>query len=138
VHVRRNPYDVYRSNRHLYKTIIPLIRLQRRDGTDWDARMVGQYKEFHAAFFAERGLIPAGRYHEVAFEDLEKDPVGQVRGTYDALGLPGFAEAEPRLRAYVDSIAQYRKNSYHALDPATRQLVAREWGRCFEAWGYPV
>ena len=138
VHIHRDPYDVYRSGRHLYKTIIPLIRLQRGDGTDWDARMVEQYKEFHAAFFAERGLIPAGCYHEVAFEEVEKDPVAQVRATYEALGLPDFAEVEPRLRAYVDSISTYKKNAYHELDPATRQLVAREWGRCFEEWGYPV
>jgi hypothetical protein len=64
--------------------------------------------------------------------------VGQVRATYEALGLPDFAEAEPRLRAYVESISQYRKNRYHELDPATRQLVAREWGRCFGEWLYPV
>ena len=138
VHIHRNPYDVFRSGRHLYKTIIPLLRLQGDDGIDWDGRMVEQYKEFHAAFFAERHLIPPGCYHEIAFEELEKDPAGQVRRTYEALGLPEFAEAEPRLRAYVESIAAYKKNAYHQLDPATRQRVAREWGRCFEEWGYRV
>jgi hypothetical protein len=137
VHVHRNPYDVFRSNRHLYETIIPLIRLQRSDGIDWSARMVAQYKEFHEAFFAERRLIPAGRYHEMAFEELEKDPVGQMRIAYGSLGLPSFAETEPGLRAYVESVAGYRKNAYRQLDPATGEMVWREWRRCFEEWGYP-
>ena len=42
-------------------------------------------------FFAERPLIPAGRYHEIAFEDLERDPVGQLREIYAKLDLPDFS-----------------------------------------------
>jgi hypothetical protein len=138
VHIHRNPYDVFRSGRHLYATILPLVRLQRHEGIDWEGRMIEQYKEMHEAFFAQRGLIPAGCYHEMAFEALEQDPVGQVRAAYEALGLPDFAVAEPKLREYVRSIAGYRKNAYRELDRDSRQRVAREWGRCFEEWGYPT
>ena len=136
VHIHRNPYDVFRSCRHLWKTVLPLIRLQRSDTTDWDARTIRVYKEMHEAFFAQRPLIRLGRYHEIAFEDLEKDPLGQVRRTYESLGLPDFAHLEPRLRAYVDSIAKYQKNTYTPLPAEIRQRIATEWGRCFEVWGY--
>ena len=108
------------------------------DGIDWEGRLVRQYRQMHEAFFAERRLIPPGRYHEVCFEDLENDPVNEVRRLYEALSLPDFAHAEPRLREYVASISGYRKNAYRPLDAAVRQRVAREWGRCFEEWGYPV
>jgi hypothetical protein len=136
VHIHRNPYDVFRSCRHLWKTVIPMIRLQRSDATDWDERTIRVYKEMHEAFFAQRPLIPAGCYHEIAFEGLEKDPLGEIRRTYESLRLPDFAHVEPGLRAYVDSIAQYQKNTYSPLPAETHQRIASEWGRCFDEWGY--
>ena len=66
------------------------------------------------AFFEERGLIPAGHFHEVGFERLEADPIGEVGRIYEALGLPDFGHVEPALRRYVDSIAGYRKNAFSA------------------------
>ena len=136
VHIHRNPFAVYQSCLHLCETVPPMIRLQPTDRTDWEAQIIRQYTEMHERFFAERPQIPAGRYHEVCFEELEKDPVGPVRALYKALGLPDFAHVEPRLREYADSISGYRKNAYQDLDPAARQRVAREWCRCFEEWGY--
>ena len=136
VHIHRNPFVVYQSCLHLCDTVPPLLRLQRTDGMDWESQIVRQYREMHDRFFEERHLIPAGRYHEVCFEDLEKDPVAQVRGLYEALGLPDFGHVEPRVREYVTSISTYRKNVYQELDPVARQRVAREWARCFDEWGY--
>jgi omega-hydroxy-beta-dihydromenaquinone-9 sulfotransferase len=136
VHIHREPYTVYQSCLHLYEAAMPMMRLQRTDGVDWEGRVIRQYREMHDALFAERDLIPPGRYHEVCFEDLEKDPAGQVRALYEALRLPDYAHVEPRLREYVASIASYRKNAYVDIDPATRQRIAGEWGRYFKAWGY--
>jgi LPS sulfotransferase NodH len=90
------------------------------------------------AFFAQRTLIPAGRLHEIRYEDLEADPLGQLRGMYDALQIGDFAAAEPAIRTYLDSIADYEKNRYLELEPAWKAEVARRWRRCFDEWGYAV
>jgi hypothetical protein len=37
-------------------------------------------------------------------EDLERDPIGQMRGVYEALALPDFAKVEPALGRYVDTL----------------------------------
>ena len=137
VHIHRNPYDVFRSTQHLMKSIAPWWALQRPDHADLDNRILRQYREVYDAFFEERGLIPQGHYHEVGFEDLEADPIGQVRGFYDGLGLPDFAQAEPALRQYVASIAGYKKNALTTIPAELRERIAREWWRCFEEWGYP-
>jgi hypothetical protein len=42
-----------------------------------------------------KSLIPAGNLHEVRFEDLELDPLGEVAQTYKALGLTSWASVEP-------------------------------------------
>jgi len=45
---------------------------------------------------------------------------------------------EPKLRGYVSSLRDYRKNRYEGLPPNVRERVARAWRRSFEEWGYPL
>jgi LPS sulfotransferase NodH len=138
VHIRRNPFDVFRSTQHLIRNgITPVWTLQRPDYRDLDDRIIREYKEVYGAFFEERGLIPRGRIHEVSFEGLEADPIGQVRKTYEALALPDFKAIEPTLQRYVESLAGYKKNVFPDLPAELRARIAGEWRRCFEEWGYP-
>jgi hypothetical protein len=101
-------------------------------------RSLRQYREVYDVFFEERGLIPKGHFHEIGFEALEADPIGQVRGMYEALALPDFGHVEPALRRYLAAIAGYRKNTLPELPAELRSRLAREWRRCFDEWGYPV
>jgi hypothetical protein len=138
VHIHRDPYTVFQSMVRTYVTGLPFGRLQRTNQIDWVERALRQYRELYDAFFDERGLIPGGHFHEMSFAALEKDPVGEVRRLYQALDLPDFEIVEPRLRAYVHSLAGYRKNTFPALAPEVRRRIAGEWRRCFDEWGYPV
>ncbi len=138
VHIRRNPYDVFRSMQHWMRTGTPVWALQRADFKELDDRMIRQYREVFEVFFEERGLIPKGRLHEMSFEELEADPVEQLRAMYEALSLPDFGHVEPALRCYLTTIARYRKNTLPELSADLRSRVASEWRRCFEEWGYPV
>jgi hypothetical protein len=138
VHIHRNPYDVFRSTRHMVRTATPWWALQRPDYDDLEKQAFRQYREVYDAFFEERGLIPKGHFHEIAFEALEADPLGQVQGIYEALAPPDFRHVEPALRRYVESLSGYKKNTLPELPADVKLRVAREWSRCFEEWRYPV
>ena len=86
-------------------------------------------------FFADRALIPAGNLAEVRFEDLERDPLGEMHRLYQALSLPGFAQAEAPLRRYIAGQASYRKNGF-ALSETEHERVARHWTFAFAELGY--
>jgi hypothetical protein len=116
----------------------PWWALQRPDYGDLEERSFRQYREVYDVFFEERGLIPKGHFHEVGFEALEADPIGQVRGIYEALALPDFGHAEPALRRYLAAFAGYTKNTLPELPEKLRSRVAEERQRCFAEWGYPV
>ena len=139
VHIHRNPYDVFRSARHTLLTAGPWWQLQRPDyhqDDRIDRQLIQQGKTLYDGYFAQRSLIPAGRLHDLAFEDLERDPVQQVRNTYEALALPDFGYVERKIRAYVDSLAGYKKNSFAELPDDLRRWVYHEWKQCFDAWAY--
>jgi len=136
VHIRRHPFDVFRSMKKMLAAAIRFWQVQKADCVDWEQRTIDQYREMYDAYFEERSLIPEGRLHELSFEDLDRDPIGQVRATYDALQLPDFAEFEPVLRRYVDSLSGYQKNPAVMLPPEIRRRLLEEWKPCFDAWGY--
>jgi len=136
VHIHRNPYAVFQSTRHWLLASGPWFHLQRPNHQGLDERILRVYREMFDVFFEERRLIPGGQLHQVRFEDLEKDPVGQVRGIYEALDLPDFGQAEPALRRYLNSLTGYRKNTFSESRPDVQERIAREWRQCFEEWGY--
>jgi hypothetical protein len=138
VHIYRDPYVVFQSTRHMMRKAWPWSCLQRPDESDLDDRIVRQYKEVFEVFFAERPLIPPGHLHEMRFEELEQDPIGQLQRLYEHLDLPDFASVEPVLRDYLRSLAGYQKNTFPELSAEVRERLAREWRDCFEAWGYPT
>jgi hypothetical protein len=138
VHIYRNPYTVFRSERHTWKTGPPLMCLQRPEFPDAEDQIIANYRAMHDAYFGQRGLIPAGHLHELAFEELERDPIGQLEAVYDSLGLGALAAVRPRVEGYLASIAGYRKTAHAELSEPLRSRIAQEWRRSFEEWGYPV
>ena len=74
----------------------------------------------------------------MSFADLERDPVGQLRRTYDTLGLEEFERLAPKLEREVAALTGYRKNVFSPLDPALQRKVVRAWRRSFEEWDYPL
>ncbi|MDQ3623713.1 MAG: sulfotransferase [Verrucomicrobiota bacterium] len=138
VHIHRDPYTVFQSFRHYFDTAMWYTYLQRPDTPGIDDRIIQRYTLLYDAFFEERDLIPPERFHELRFEDLERDPVGQVQLLYERLKLPGFGAFRPKLEDYVASLAGYRKNQFSQLEPESRQKLARAWRRSFEEWDYPM
>lgn len=138
IHIHRDPYTVFRSTQQLYARAVPFSHLQRPDLAQIDAGIIRRYVDIYAAFFAERGLIPAKQFCELRFEDLERDVIGQVGQVYDQLGLAGFAEVRPKLQQYVESRNGYQKNEHQALPPQLRSRIAQSWRSSFEAWGYAL
>lgn len=137
VHIQRNPYDVFLSTRKTLQSMLVWQTLQRRpDPEEVDAWVLRQYRELYDAFFEEKALVPRGCFHELRFEDLERDPVGEVARLYQALGLPGFEEVESGLRRYVHSLTGYNKNVFPEPPPRLKARIAREWERTFAGWGY--
>ena len=136
VHIHREPYTVFQSFKHYFDTAMWYTYLQRPDLADLDDRIIRRYNLMYDAFFEQRSLVPAGRYHEMCFEDLERDPERELQRLYDALGLPGFGQLRPVLHAYLQSLKGYEKNRFEVLAPNVRKRIAAAWARAFQEWGY--
>lgn len=135
IHLCRNPYDLFLSTRRLWEVVLWRSQLQEIDPAEVDRLILQFYTRLIQQYLAERALIPAGNLVEVRFEDLEANPLAEARRAYEALGLPGFADAEPKFQAYLASVADYSKNNYELTADVIEQ-VNRHWSFAFDTWGY--
>lgn len=135
IHIYRSPYDVFASTVHMHERMLPITTLQSmpRDGTS-DA-IFALYEDMMRRYFEDRSRIPPGRLVEVCFEQLERDPIGEMRRIYGTLGLDSYERARPAVEAYVASQRSYRKNDLQ-ISHSDRERVARRWAFAFAELGY--
>lgn len=136
IHIYRNPYNIFRSTQHLHKMVMERAQLQEVGQNEHENWVLLFYSQLMRKLLADKSLIPAGNLVEVKYEDLDKEPLAQLRKVYETLGLPGFAEAEPAFRAYLDSISGYQKLAHKHLDDSAITKINRNWQFAFDALGY--
>jgi hypothetical protein len=135
IHIHRNPYNVFASTVHLHERLMSICQLQRIRIEQVERNVLAFYRGLMKKYLADRSLIPAENLVEVRYEDVECDPLPQLRGIYRRLGLPGFSYAEPAFRSYIKSIRGYRKNTYDLERDAIARINA-QWAFAFAEWGY--
>ncbi len=94
------------------------------------------YLAVEQAFWEQSARLGADQLAEVTFEELEVDPVGQVRRAYEKLGLSFEPHFETRLHRYLRTVSDYKKNPVHPLPADERTMVQKTLGPLFERWGY--
>jgi len=135
IHIHRNPYVVFESTRKFYRALLPRFALQEFDEELADTLVAETYPRMIDALYQDVADLGSDRFVELGFEALEEDPTGQLERIYDALAIPGFAEARPGFEAYLESVADYRKNR-HVFTQETVEKVDRHWGELVRRWSY--
>ena len=135
VHIVRDPYVLFPSTVHLWRQLYKVHGFQTPKCEGLEDYVFETFNRMYAAFDAQRGLIPKGRFSEIRYEDLVADPVRQMRRIYEELQLGGFDEALPALEEHVAATAGYKTNRYE-LPEETRDQITRRWGKFIEQYGY--
>jgi omega-hydroxy-beta-dihydromenaquinone-9 sulfotransferase len=137
IHVSRNPFDVFPSTVHTFRVMGSWQGLHN-PGPDDEALKAMTYEMFErmfAAYDRDSPHVPAGHLAEVRYEDLVRDPEATLRDIYRTLGLDGFANALPRMRAYLESRKAYQRNVF-AISDDDRSEIVRRWQPYFRRFGY--
>jgi hypothetical protein len=126
VHIVRDPYVLFPSTVRLWKSLYESQAFQRPKHRGLEEYVFDSFERMYAAFERDRSLVDPSRFAEVRYEELVRDPVGQMRSIYEQINLPGFERVEPKLRERAAKQGEYQTNRYE-LDDATRQQIARRW-----------
>lgn len=136
VYIYRDPYAVYSSFMHLRRSLFRENGLGRlvNDGNEAEALQI--YTECIDRYEQTKNLIPPNHLHEIRFEELEADPLGQMKLLYQRLGLTSWNDVEPAIVAELPVLANYQKNPY-VMDRTLMRRIYERWKPYFGLYGYP-
>lgn len=135
IHVYRNPWLVHASTMQLMARFVEQMGLQSCSTADMERFVALRYQLIMQRWLEDRHLIPSENLIEVRHEDMTADPLPILRRIYQQFRLPGWEQLEPRLQAYVDSLAGYQNNVYQ-FDDAQLQRLQPWLGPIAEQLGY--
>ena len=135
IHIYRNPYKVYLSTKKMRTRVLDKLALQNAKEEEIETQVIETYKRVMNSFFKQQKLIPKERYVEISYEELVKDPIKQVRKIYSKLKLPGFKDALPGMKKYLDSKKNYKTNVYK-IDEKIINHVYNNWKFTIDLWDY--
>lgn len=136
VYIYRDPYAVYSSSLHLRRTLFAengLGRVVMDEKMEDDAMKM--YTHCIETYERTRDLIPPGNLHEMRFEDLEVDPLGEMHKVYEGLNLGGWENLEPAITKKLPELTNFKKNSFNMDENLMRKIYNR-WKASFERYGY--
>lgn len=135
VHIRRNPYAVYKSAVKLHQSTYATIGFQDVPTATIEDNVLHMHAVLTRRYFETRDQIPPGNLVEIAYEDLEARPLEVLETLYTRLGLPGWEAARPAIAEYLGTQEHYEKNRFtmRARDIAR---VEEHLGFALAAWGY--
>lgn len=135
IHIHRHPYQVLASSMHLWKVMADDNQLKGKPYQPGLQEVAEGLRLFYDRIGEDLKLVPEGRGCEVAYEDLERDPAGEIKRIYEALGWEFTRETGDGIRAHLDRTRHFKKNSYifgGAEKAVARQVLARQ----FEKYHY--
>jgi len=135
VHIVRDPYVVFPSTVNLWKSLYITFGLQRPNFNGLEEHVYQTFNRVYDKIEEGKGLIEFDRFYELRYEDLIRDPVGQMATLYDHLGLGGFEQVLPKLQAHLANNAGYKTNRYQLSDEQ-RAEITRRWGSVIRQYGY--
>lgn len=135
IHIRRNPYEVFASMRNFYAKLLKQFALQAYGHVDIDETIFAVYERMMTAFVRDAEGLGEDELVDLAYEDLDRDPLGVVETVYRRLDLSGFEAAKPLFSGYVASVTGFEKNKFACSDEAARKVEAR-LGAFLRRWGY--
>lgn len=136
IFIHRDPYTVFRSTQKLYNRMVSSQLLQHCGQKEIENLILEDNANILRKYLKERALIPEGKLVEIGFEELENSPLETLENIYRELSLEGFEDARPAMLAYLDSVKQYKRNTYRPLSKPILERIHAEWEFWFKEFGY--
>jgi omega-hydroxy-beta-dihydromenaquinone-9 sulfotransferase len=136
VFIHRHPEEVYRSTMTLYRKAVRTQFLQEFSDAEIHERVMWAYEQTMRRYLELRHLIPPGQLIEIAYSDLDSQPIETLQRIYKEIELGNFSDVQPEIEAYLAQVADFEKNPAVPLSQELQDEIRMRWGFAFEEWKY--
>ena len=135
IHTIRDPYYTFLSTLRFYRKVLPLFALQKWEDEKIKEGFIKNYNDMYSVFEKDRELIPKNNIIDVKYEDLTRNPLEIVEGTYETLEIGEFSKVKNAIKKFVKTQANYKPN-IHTISNEIINEVNENWFEKMEKYGY--
>jgi len=135
IHIVRNPYVVYPSTLHMWKSLFTAQSLQKPSFAGLENNVLATFNRLYEGLEKGRAIVHPSRFYELRYEDLVRDPMSELQKLYEQMDLGAFDDVRPHVQKYMEQTAHYETNTYE-ISAEQRAQIRRHWGRVIEQYGY--
>jgi hypothetical protein len=117
--------------------MLPNLQLRKISHRKLESLILSVYKQMMTSYLAEKALIQESNLVEVAFDDLERDPMSTIKSIYESLEIDGFEKSKPSINEYIESKKGYKKNT-HTITKKKLERILTEWDFAMKEWNYSI
>ena len=136
IFIHRDPYEVFYSNLKLWSHVLNTVSLQKITESEKRDLILDVYKKLHQKYFEQKKLLNPDQLIEISHKNITESPQETLKDIYEKLHLPGYEQALPYFREYIDDSSTWKKSRYKIRDEDIR-LINEHWGFAFDTWKYP-
>jgi hypothetical protein len=136
VHMTRHPEPLFASTRRLWPSLEAVQALQVPKGEYLDEYIFDCFERMYRGFEKQRSAVEPDRICDVRYEDLVRDPIGNLEAVYKKLDLGDFESVRPKIEAHASSQKDYKPNVHAELEPEIKAELRRRWAEYYEKYGY--
>jgi hypothetical protein len=135
IFIHRNPFEVYASNKRLWKMIRDTYMLGRLRSVNFSNIILDTYSKMMSRYLQDKALIPVGQLMEIRYETFIANPVNSMKNIYHRLNLGNFNYCEPAMTTYASSQKNYSLLK-HSLAQDEENIVSEKWEKFIEYYHY--
>lgn len=134
VNIVRDPREVHPSTMKMGRSLTEFACMEA-DSRVSEECVFATHRLVHEKLKEARPMIPAGQFCETRFENLVRDPIGEMARIYDEIGLGDFTGMKPKIEGYFAQRSDVRA-ARHELSAEQRAKIETELATVIEETGY--
>lgn len=129
IHITRHPHKVVPSSIRMWD----IVGTQNTMNSKWVKPSVKEVSEVLSSMMKkienDAKTLPKERYYELKFEELEKDPVNEIKQIYNQLNVQFSEQFEKQIKEFLISVSDYQKNKYTIPESDKLEInnILRAW-----------
>ncbi len=116
LHVSRDPMKVIESNIRMHDALSEHLLEDPMDPTTLRSQIVEEYLRIERMTIEQSQSLDEGRIAFLSHENVLADPLGQLGGAFEMLGLEMTASHKDAIIAYLNELGPYDRPAHAAID----------------------
>jgi hypothetical protein len=135
IHIVRHPFEVVPSSIHMWKIVMEQNSLNRLGSIPGIEEVTLGLDKVLTTIEKDSTFLQEKNFYELKFEDLEADPVAEVRKIYSRFQIPFDDALSLNIHSFMDNLKNYQKNEFH-LKEEEKELIRRQLFRHMQFFNY--